>query len=232
MSYEAEQDMQDGEGAEGAENADDLTMALAGGETSFVSEGKQPVSKGTMVVAGLLLACGAVTYFMYVRTGPAEATASPESAKNDSIVKGFIDDPARAQGWVELMNSTEKVVKQFKADVVQVPLAALAGNPFEKVKQKPGEDEEALRKKQDIEKLKTAAKEAVGELKLQTIIHRDPKKAAVMINNSMYRKGQKITVAEGKVTFTVDEIRPDAVSIVTPIAGEAEPLKFELKMKH
>ena len=227
MSYEAEQETQDGDGSE---NADDLTMALSGGETTFVGESKQPMSKGTMVVAGLLIACGAITYFMYIRTGPDVAAANPESAKNDQIVKGFIDDPTRAKGWKELIESTDKVVKQFKQEVPQVPLTALGGNPFEKEKPKPSEDLAAQRAKEALEKQKADAKEAVAELKLQTIIHRDPKKAAVMINNSMYRKGNKISVLEGKVTFTVDEIRPDAVTVSIPVKGE-EPLKFELKMK-
>jgi hypothetical protein len=230
MSYEAEQENQDGAG-DGTENADDLSMALSGGETSFVSETKQPMSKGTMVVAGLLIACGAVTYFMYIRTGPDAASASPEQAKAEQIVKGFIDDPSRAKGWKELIESTDKVVKQFKQDVVQVPLTALAGNPFEKEKPKPKEEDAAKRKLEEIERAKAAAKEAIVELKLQTIIHRDPKKAAVMINNSMYRKGGKISVLEGKVVFTVEDIRPDGVTVTVPIAG-SEPASFELKMKH
>ena len=50
-----------------------------------------------------------------------------------------------------------------------------------------------------------------------------------MINNTLYRKGQKITVGEGKVTFTVEEIRPDGVSVTTPAVDTV--LKFELKMK-
>ena len=80
MSYEADQEGQDGAG-DGTENADDLSMALSGGETTFVSETKQPMSKGTMVVAGLLVACGAITYFMYIRTGPETAAATPAQAQ-------------------------------------------------------------------------------------------------------------------------------------------------------
>ena len=51
-----------------------------------------------------------------------------------------------------------------------------------------------------------------------------------MINNAMYRKGNKITVGEGKFTFTVDDIRPDAVTVSSAVGEES--LKFELKMKH
>jgi hypothetical protein len=228
MSYEAEQESQDA--GDGTENADDLSMALSGGETSFVSETKQPLSKGTMVVAGLLIACGAVTYFMYVRTGPEQAAASPDQAKAEQIVGSFLTDPSRAKGWKDLIDSTDKVVQQFKKEVIQVPLTSLAGNPFEKEKPKPKEDDLAKRKLEEMEKAKAAAKEAIAELKLQTIMHRDPKRAQAMINNAVYRKGQKISVLEGKVVFTIEDIRADAVTVTAPVAG-GEPLSFELKMK-
>jgi len=230
MSYEAEQESQDGAG-DGTENADDLSMALSGGETSFVSETKQPMSKGTMVVAGLLVACGAITYFMYIRTGPDAAAASPESVKAQQVVQEFLNGPDKAKEWAVLIKNTEKVVDQFKKEVVQVPLTALANNPFEKDKPKPKEVDAAKLKLEEMERAKAAAKEAIAELKLQTIIHRDPKKAAVMINNSMYRKGGKISVLEGKVVFTVEDIRSDGVTVTVPIAG-GEPASFELKMKH
>jgi|GEM_PF-2401656 len=230
MSYEAEQESQDGAG-DGTENADDLSMALSGGETSFVSETKQPMSKGTMVVAGLLVACGAITYFMYIRTGPDAAAASPESVKAQQVVQDFLNGPDKAKEWAVLIKNTEKVVDQFKKEVVQVPLTALANNPFEKDKPKPKEVDAAKLKLEEMERAKAAAKEAIAELKLQTIIHRDPKKAAVMINNSMYRKGGKISVLEGKVVFTVEDIRSDGVTVTVPIAG-GEPASFELKMKH
>ena len=227
MSYE-EQETQDG--ADGTENADDLTMALAGGETTFVSETKQPLSKGTMVVAGLLVACAAVTYFMYVRNGPAEAVANPEQAQAEQVVGQFLKDPNQAKGWAGLIESTDKVVKQFKQDIPQVLLADLAGNPFQKGKPKDNVDTLALRAKEELERQKAAAKEAVAELKLSTIFHRDPKKATVIINQKMYRKGDKIPALEGKVTFIVDSISPDTVTVSFPVKGE-EPLKFELKMK-
>jgi hypothetical protein len=229
MSYEAEQESQDGAGE--TENADDLSMALSGGETTFVSETKQPMSKGTMVVAGLLIACGAVTYFMYVRTGPSDAAASPDQAKAEQIVGSFLTDPSRAKGWAELIKSTDKVVKQFKQEAPQVPLTGLASNPFEKEKPKPKEDDALKRKLEEMEKAKAAAKEATAELKLQTIMHRDPKRAQAMINNAVYRKGGKITVLEGKVVFTVEDIRADGVTVSAPVAG-GEPVTFELKMKH
>ena len=98
-----------------------------------------------------------------------------------------------------------------------------------KEKPKPSEDNAAAEK--EAHRLATVAKatEAVNDLRLQTIIHRDPKKATCMINNTLYRKGQKVTVGDAKIVFTVDEIRPDGVTVSTPVADQ--PLKFELKMK-
>jgi hypothetical protein len=62
-------------------------------------------------------------------------------------------------------------------------------------------------------------------------MHRDPRRAQVMINNAVYRKGGKISVLEGKVVFTVEDIRADGVTVTVPIPG-SEPASFELKMKH
>jgi len=97
MSYESEQENQESqEGAENAEAApeeggEDLNAALnGGGEMNFVTETKQPINKGTLIVVGLLIACGALTYFMYVRSGPAEAVAAgdPEAEKT---ISSFLD---------------------------------------------------------------------------------------------------------------------------------------------
>lgn len=226
MSYE-EQDLNEGS-ADGAEGVDDLTMALSGGgEANFVTETKQPMSKGTMVVAGLLVACGAVTYFMYVRNGPAEAAANPDQLKAQQVVEGFLSGPDKAKEMRKLLENTEKVVQEFRKEPPQV--TKLAGNPFEKEKPKPDEDVAAIKAAQALEKLKTAAKEAAGELKLQTIIHKDPKKAACMINQRLLRKGERISAAEGKLMFTIAEIRSDAVTLSVPVGTET--LKFELKMK-
>jgi hypothetical protein len=232
MSYEPEQESQ--ENAEGAENtdgaaeatdsgADDLNAALSGGgEMNFVAETKQPMSKGTMIVVGLLLACGAATYFMYVKSGPSEAVAAG-SSKDDEVVKGFLSGSEQnVKKMREMLDNTEKVVNQFKtqATETQVPLAKLANPaPFQREKPKPDEDVEARDKERQLAALKTKIADAVSELRLQTIIHKDPRKASVMINGRLLRKGETIKVADGKVVFTIDDT-----------AGN-EPQKFELKMK-
>jgi hypothetical protein len=237
MSYESEQENQDGqEGAENAEGAgedggEDLNAALQGGEMNFVTETKQPLNKGTLIVVGLLIACGAATYFMYVRSGPSEAVAAgdPEVEK---VINGFLGDSGKNVDLMrDMLRNTEKVVQQFRtqATETQVPLEKLATNPFMKEKPKPTEDTRALEHAEQVRLATARATEALAELRLQTIIHRDPKKASCMINNTLYRKGQKITAAEGKVTFTVDEIRPDGVTVTAPAVDTV--LKFELKMK-
>lgn len=235
MSYEQENtEAQAGtEGGESSETgAEDLNAALHGdGEMAFVAETKQPMNKGTLIVVGLLIACGAATYFMYVRSGPDKAVAASDPSA-DALVKGFLDGSGQNIKQMEsMLKSTEKVVQQFKSDANggQIPLAKLATNPFMREKPRPSEDRSALDKAERERQAAARATEAVNELRLQTIIHKDPRKATCMINNTLYRKGQKITAGEGKIVFTVVEIRPDGVTISAP-AGE-NPVKFELKMK-
>jgi hypothetical protein len=169
---------------------------------------------------------------MYVKSGPDQAVAMTGDPRNDELVKGFIDKSGENTKQIdEMLKSTGKVVQQFKSEAneTQIPLAKLATNPFMARRGKPTQNRAAI-DKEELKRMQAAkAAESISELRLQTIIHRDPKKATCMINNTLYRKGQKITVGESKVTFTVVEIRPDGVTVSTP-AGD-EPLKFELKMK-
>jgi hypothetical protein len=231
MSYEPEQETQDGaegiEGADGTGGGDDLNSGLdGGGEMAFVAETKQPMNKGTLIVVGLLIACGAATYFMYVRSGPDQALAGDPNA--DKTITTFLSSADKnVRDMKVLIENTEKVVEQFKteANQTQVPLTQLQGNPFAGQKSKSSGNRGTGAKTAMIAQIN----EAVGLLRLQTIIHRDPKKATCMINNTLYRKGQRITVGDPKVVFTVEEIRPDGVSVFA-LAGK-EPQKFELKMK-
>jgi hypothetical protein len=236
MSYEPEQEMQ--EGQEGAENADGTAEETGaddgstdGGEMAFVTETKQPVNKGTLVVVGLLIACGAATYFMYVKTGPSEAVAAGDPKAEQTIGQFLSGSEQNVSQMRRMLQETEKVVQQFRtsANETQVPLEKLAGNPFQKGKPKPKADNAAEEKAEAIRLATQNANEAIAQLRLQTIIHRDPKKASCMINNTLYRKNQKITVGEGKTTFTVEEIRPDGVTVSAPAVDTV--VKFELKMK-
>ena len=237
MSYEPEQEMQEGQqGAEGAdgdggEGVDDLNAALQGGEMSFVTETKQPMNRGTLVVVGLLIACGAATYFMYVKSGPSEAVAAGDPNAEKVIGTFLTGSEQNVNLMRKMLQDTEKVVTQFRtqANETQVPLTQLGTNPFMREKPKPKADTAKLEREEAIRLATARAGEAVAELRLQTIIHRDPKKASCMINNTLYRKGQKITARDSKVVFTVEEIRPDGVTVTVPAVDTV--LKFDLKMK-
>ena len=237
MSYEAEQETNEGqEGAEGAGDgteggADDLNEALQGGEMAFVTETKQPMNKGTLIVVGLLIACGAATYFMYVKSGPAEAVAAGDPKAEQTIGQFLSGSEQNVSQMRKMLQETEKVVTQFRtqANETQVPLNSLGTNPFMREKPKPKADTAKLEREEAIRLATEKAEEAVTQLRLQTIIHRDPKKASCMVNNTLYRKGQKITAGENKIVFTVEEIRPDGVTVTSPAVDTV--LKFELKMK-
>lgn len=238
MSYDSEQEMQGAEGAEGADGAgdgtegvDDLNAALHGGEMAFVTETKQSMSKGTLVVVGLLIACGAATYFMYVKTGPSAAVAAGDP-NAEKVLNEFLGGSQKnVEMMRKMLQDTEKVVTQFRTQAAetQVPLEKLATNPFMKDKPKPREDTKAAEKAEQIRLATARAEEALADLRLQTIIHRDPRKASCMINNTLYRKGQRIVVGDAKVTFSVDNITPGGVSVSTTAVDQV--LKFELKMK-
>jgi hypothetical protein len=231
MSYENEQELQDGTGAEGADEgagADDLNGGMGGeGDMEIAPEPKRPVDKGTIIVVALLVACGGVLYFMYARSGPAEAVAA-NSGANQQVIEGFLKDSEQnVKKMRDLIQSTEKVVHQFRTEPPQVK--TLAANPFQAGEAKPSEDRAAADKERKKQMAAAKIKEAVDGLRLQTIIARDPKKAQCMINNFVYRKGNKITVGPDKITFTVDEITSEGVTVSAP-AGD-ESVKFELKMK-
>jgi hypothetical protein len=231
MSYEASDNAGQNDGGEGQDDGG-LGASLAGEETTFVTGGaeRQPVSRGTVVVTGLLLACGAATGFMYLRGGPRGAeAATPDAQQADATIQKFISgNQANAGLMKQLLKDTEKVVQQFRQQPTktQVPLQQLATNPFRKDEAKPSEDAAAklaeaarLAAEAARQKQREAAVAASNALRLQTIIHRDPTKATCMINNTLYRQGQKVDV------FTIDEIRPDGVYI------SSGPDKFVLKMK-
>jgi hypothetical protein len=129
----------------------------------------------------------------------------------------------------KMLQDTEKVVQQFRtqAGETQVPLTQLKANPFMREKPRPKADDAAAEVARVKAELVAKATEAVSELRLQTIIHKDPKKASCMINQRLLRKGDKIPVSDGKITFTIEEIRSDAVTVSVPGVDE----KFDLRMK-
>ena len=233
MSYENEQELGDGTGADGAEDgtgADDLNGGGEGGDMAFSGEAKKPVDKGTIVVVALLVACAGLLYFMYARSGPDEAIANAAPGREEEVINQFLNDrDKKVKEMQKLLQNTEKVVQQFRTEVPQVK--TLTANPFSRDGEKPNEGRQSHDRERRLQALSARIKDSVDDLRLQTIIARDPKKAQCMINNTLYRKGNKISVGRGdeKVTFTVEEIRTDGVT-VSAVVGE-EPLTFELKMK-
>src|SRR5687767_8153862 len=68
----------------------DLSEALAGEETSFVTEEKKPANRSTIVIFGLVLAAIGATYVMFLRTGPKPASA--ETTHAAAAVNETIDE--------------------------------------------------------------------------------------------------------------------------------------------
>ena len=204
---------------------DDLTSALAGGETEFVAsdETKKPASQQLLYLALLIVIAGGGMYFMYKRQGPAKAQAAsnPEAAKAAETIKTFLNNgPSGIKAMQDMLKDTEKVVKQFLdyPSVTQIPLEDLHTNPFRL--HMPGEDAaadaDAEKKKKESEKAEVM--KASTALQLQSIVHSGSRKAC-MINNTLYKEGEQIE------QFTIEKIEPGRVIVKTGA------YRFELKSK-
>jgi hypothetical protein len=219
MSMENEQELQDQTGGNdatpdggigGAGDGSELSDALGNQETSFVSDEKKPLSTGTIIMAGLLLACGAGTYFMYNRSAPANTPPTAEAAAAKKTIDQFLtDDKDNVNKMKDLLANTEKAVEQFKASPgkVQVPVDDLRTNPFSIAdvdgKSTAPEDVDALTAKRRQEAARAATLKAAGALRLNFTM--SGKQKSCMIDNKVYREGE--TVGE----FTIDAINPDSV---------------------
>jgi hypothetical protein len=220
MSHEMEDDeVTSGGSAEGG--APELNEAGGETEESFVVEEKKPFNRSTLVLFGIILAGLAGYYLMYVRTGPASASAATaEALAADATIKQFLTDGQKVKVMEQMLRNTEKVVEQFRSypSMTQIPLTDLKANPFKFVPLKgEGETDSTAgdAKKREIER-QTALK-AVAGLQLQSIVsgtHR-----ACMVNNSMYAEGQQV---DG---FTIEKISKDTVIVRTGT------FRFQLMMK-
>lgn len=205
------------------DSSDNLASALAGGEAEFVTTAPtKQVSRGALVMGGILLMCGAGMYFMYQRSGHHPA-AAPETAAAATTINQFLSSGTdNVRQMKELLASTEKVVQQFLAypGKAQVPVDRLLTNPFRLLLPKPSEqtakqDEENHAEK--LEKARIAVLTAAEKLELQSIIH--GRRKGCLINNTLYAEGQKV---DG---FTVEAINPRSVVI------SQDEQKFELTMQ-
>ena len=224
----AEFDTQDDAGGGGGD-AGDLSSALAQGDGGgFVTEAKKAAfGRGTIVMAGVALACAGAMGFMWMRSGRAAAAPTPDSAAANTTISQFLSaDQDNVKQMRDLLGGTDKVVEQFASypEKTQVPVKALRTNPFRlkapddpnaKEKVKVAVDEATARKQ--YEDRKVAAMAAVKKLRLQSILHGKVK--SCMVNNALYTEGQKV---EG---FTIDKIEPRRVIV------RSDVFRFELKMQ-
>ena len=235
MSSEHDQDMQDqtggtddtagagDPGAGGGGGAGELSDVLGNQEASFVSDEKKPLSTGTLIMAGLLLACGAGTYFMYNRSAPASVKTGADVATAQKTINEFLEDKSGAENMKDLLNNT-KAVEQFRASPgkVQVPVDDLRTNPVRAAEletgKAPAEDVDAATAKRRPEAARAATLKSAQGLTLKFVMSGGKSKSC-MIDDKTYREGQAVG------EFTLEQINTDSVILLK------DGLKYKLPLK-
>lgn len=206
--------------AEGGEDSGaGLAAAMAGGGDGggfVVDAPKKSLPTSTLILVGILAACGGGTYLMYLKSGPKVAAASVEvQAADQTITKFLSNDKDNVKQMKDFLAATQKAVGQFLAESGkrQVPIEQLQTNPFRLKLPKPVEptaEEVAAAKAAAARKLKEEeerkANEAANGLHLQSIMR--GRRNSCMINNTLLTQGQQI---DG---FTVESITPKSVVLV------------------
>jgi hypothetical protein len=196
----------------------------AGGEDAIlVPESKPGVSKGTIVLFGILVLGAIGFYVMYRQSGPktASAAAAKDAAAAKKTISTFLNGgDTNIKTMESLIKNTEKVVQQFLKypSKTQVPLEDLRTNPF-RLYEKPATTDPnagADQKKREEERL--AVLKAVQGFQLQSIMYSDARRAC-MINNNLYREGQAVD------NFTIEKITQASVVV------KNGPYRFELTMQ-
>jgi hypothetical protein len=200
---------------------DDLNGMLNAQDGSFVTDEKKPLSKGTVIMAGILLACGVGTYVMYTRSAAVDGAPTPEAAAAQTTINQFLqDDVGNVTRMKDMLKDTEKVVQQFLTSPgkKQIPVEDLQTNPFRvaAVEAKEAKVDENASKRQHEEQRLAVLKSAQA-LNLQFVM--SGKRKSCMINNTVYREGQNV---DG---FKVETISADAVVV------RKDDARFELRMK-
>src|SRR4051812_23273016 len=97
--------------ADGTGDGGDLSGVLGGGgEAGFVSGDakKQPFNTGTLIMGGLLLACGVGTYVMYTRSAPAAVAPDKATVAAQTTITQFLsDDKQNVNKMKDLLQNTE-----------------------------------------------------------------------------------------------------------------------------
>jgi hypothetical protein len=208
-------------------SGEEVNTALAGSEENIVvTEEKQPINRGTLMMFAVLVLGAAGMFVMYRHSGPKSASAAvnKETAEAKKTISTFLSGDDSFKSMEERLKNTEKVVQQFAKypSATQVPLADLTTNPFRQHSAEQKKDdsanlsEAAERAKREQERL--AIKKAAEGLQVQSIVYNQDRKGC-MINNTICREGQAIN------DFTVEKITPTSVIV------KNGPYRFELKMQ-
>jgi hypothetical protein len=201
---------------------EDVAEALNdGGEANFVAGDTKPaVSRQTILVAGMLLACAAGAYVLKLRSGPATASAADTTAAT-TINEFLSNGEEHVQLMKQMLQNTEKVVQRFRSypTKTQVPLAKLHKNPFRQLAaatNNAAPTDAAAKKRQAQER--EAVLKAVESLGLQSVLHSESHKAC-MINSTLYQEGQQV---DG---FVIEKI------VASSVIVRKGNYRFELKMQ-
>lgn len=204
-----------GQEADGGFNAD-------GEDTDLIATERKPINRSALTLFVIIAIGCAVTYFMYLRTGPQSARAAdPTLASAESAIDDFMKGGNSNIALLRrLLDGTAKIVEQFRdyTNVAQVPLSDLKANPFHSMTAKvelADDPVEIARLKKEAER--TALAKVAGTMQLQSIVIRQNKKACI-INNTMYQEGDTFDA------FTVEKITPGAVIV------KSGSFRFELRM--
>jgi hypothetical protein len=193
------------------------------GDNAYLGEPRRPLGAGTiMVFVGLVAVAGGFALMRW-RSGPSVAAASsnPQTVAAQAAITEFLRDrETRLRTMHELLRNTEKVVAQFASFPArnQVPVGELKTNPFRFAApaERAAEELEQTRKRQ--EEQRTAARQAVAKLRLQSIVYGQTQRAC-MINNDLYQEGQEV---DGVL---IEKINP------TSIVVRSGEFRFEIKTR-
>jgi len=191
-------------------------------EVSGSAQKKPQVSRETLGLVGVLLACGGVVAFMYLRNGPQSAGAATLAANNAAVVDQFLGNgDAHVKMMQKALQHTDALVQEFRSypSRAQVPLSDLSTNPFResavKGDQVETESEGAAKRRHEQERFDVT--KSAEALQLQSVLH-GPRNSC-LIDNTLVEQGQQV---EG---FTVEQIGIDSVIV------RKGTYRFELRMR-
>ena len=188
-------------------------------EESLTGEpAKSQVSKETLGLMGVLLACGAVVGLMYLRNGPQSAGAAT-GPENAAVVDAFLGNSDEHVTMMrKSLQSTDKVVEDFRnyAKRPQVPLSKLRANPFKESEANRPATAGSPQGNNHQQQERAEAMKAAESLQLQSVL-RGPHDAC-LINNSLVEQGQQVN------GFTVELVKNDSVVV------RKGAYRFEIRM--